>query len=186
LRRAVRGRDRARIAKIEHMTFEEITVFTSKMMIEIITVKVTPREARAIDRAVGKRAKAIEQEPRRGGNDKGLGAKGSGLKTRAIGPAVRAGGFFFIQQPRQMPLTTRSSAAFSRLIGSFGSSRFSSRRALDRPAVGGGRLVPAAIGCPGSSTEEVARMNFPNRSFVQPPPKCRSRSATLSARSAFV
>jgi hypothetical protein len=29
-----------------------------------------------------------------------------------------------LQQPRQMPLTMRSSAAFSRLIGSNGSSRF--------------------------------------------------------------
>jgi hypothetical protein len=32
------------------------------MMTEIITGKVTPKEARAIDRAVGKRLKVIEQD----------------------------------------------------------------------------------------------------------------------------
>jgi hypothetical protein len=58
------ARTEARIAKIEQMTLEEITAFTSRMMTEIITEKVTPREARAIDRAVGKRLKAIEQELR--------------------------------------------------------------------------------------------------------------------------
>jgi hypothetical protein len=51
-----------RIAKIEQMTLEEITAFTSRMMTEIITGKVTPKEARAIDRAVGKRLKVIEQD----------------------------------------------------------------------------------------------------------------------------
>ncbi|HEY6732592.1 MAG TPA: hypothetical protein VI256_02160 [Roseiarcus sp.] len=55
------ARTESRIAKIEQMTLEEITAFTSRMMTEIITEKVTPREARAIDRAVGKRLKAIEQ-----------------------------------------------------------------------------------------------------------------------------
>jgi hypothetical protein len=51
-----------RIAKIEQMTLEEITAFTSRMMTEIVTGKVTPKEARAIDRAVGKRLKVIEQD----------------------------------------------------------------------------------------------------------------------------
>ena len=50
-----------RIAKIEQM-IEEITALTSRMMTEIITEKVTPKEARAIDRAVGKRLKVIEQD----------------------------------------------------------------------------------------------------------------------------
>ena len=36
---------------------------------------------------------------------------------------VMPAGFLSIQQPRQMPLIMRSSAAFSRLIGSFGSPR---------------------------------------------------------------
>ena len=44
------------------MTIEEITALTSRMMTEIITEKVTPKEARAIDRAVGKRLKVIEQD----------------------------------------------------------------------------------------------------------------------------
>jgi hypothetical protein len=54
----------ARLAKIEQMTLEEVTAFTSRMMTEITTGKVTLSEARAIDRAVGKRLKAIEQELR--------------------------------------------------------------------------------------------------------------------------
>jgi hypothetical protein len=55
-----------RIAKIEQMTLEEITAFTSRMMSEIITEKVTPKEARVIDRAVGKRLKVIEQNLKNG------------------------------------------------------------------------------------------------------------------------
>jgi hypothetical protein len=57
----ISGHIEARIAKIQQMTLEEITAFTSTMMTEIITEKVTPREARAIDRAVRKRLQAIEQ-----------------------------------------------------------------------------------------------------------------------------
>jgi hypothetical protein len=57
----ISGRAESRITKIEQMTLQEIPAFTSTMMTEIITEKVTLREARAIDRAVGKRLKAIEQ-----------------------------------------------------------------------------------------------------------------------------
>jgi len=56
-----------------------------------------------------------------------------------------------------------------------------SPRALDRPAVGGGRPVPpAATACPGSSME-AARMDFANQPSAQSPPKCRSGPATLSS-----
>jgi hypothetical protein len=54
-----------RLAKLEQMTLEEITAFTSRMMTEIATGKVTLREARAIDRAIGKRLRTIEQALRR-------------------------------------------------------------------------------------------------------------------------
>jgi hypothetical protein len=55
----------ARIAQIEQMTLEELAAFQSRVMTEIITGKITPREGRTIDRAVGERLKAIEQELRR-------------------------------------------------------------------------------------------------------------------------
>ena len=54
-----------RIAQIEQMTLEELAAFQSRVMTEIITGKITPREGRTIDRAVGERLKAIEQELRR-------------------------------------------------------------------------------------------------------------------------
>jgi CO/xanthine dehydrogenase Mo-binding subunit len=50
-----------------------------------------------------------------------LGAHARRLKRWRRARRFTPGGFLFIQQPRQMPLTIRSSAAFSRLIGSFGS-----------------------------------------------------------------
>lgn len=50
-----------RIVQIEQMTLQEIAALTSRMATEIVTGKVTGREARQIDRAVGKRLMAIER-----------------------------------------------------------------------------------------------------------------------------
>ncbi len=54
------------IEKIEGMNLDEIQALTVRMMSEIVKGDVTTREARAIDRAVGQRLKAIEQELRAG------------------------------------------------------------------------------------------------------------------------
>jgi hypothetical protein len=56
-----------RIAQIEQMTLDQIAAFQSRMLTEITTGRITPREASAIDRALGKRLNAIEQELRAGG-----------------------------------------------------------------------------------------------------------------------
>jgi hypothetical protein len=55
----------ARIAQIDQMTLEELAALSSGMATEVVTGKVTPREARTIDHAVGKRLKAIEEVLRR-------------------------------------------------------------------------------------------------------------------------
>ena len=55
-----------RIAEIEGMNLNEVQALTARMMSEILKGDVTTREARAIDRAVGRRLKAIEQELRAG------------------------------------------------------------------------------------------------------------------------
>ena len=52
----------ARITQIEQMTLDQIAVFQCRILSEITTGRISPREAGAIDRAVGKRLKAIEQE----------------------------------------------------------------------------------------------------------------------------
>ena len=57
----------ARIAQIEQMTLEQIAVFQSRILTEITTGRIRPREASAIDRALRKRLNAIEQELRKGG-----------------------------------------------------------------------------------------------------------------------
>jgi len=49
------------------MTLDQIAAFQSRMLTEITTGRITPREASAIDRALGKRLNAIEQELRAGG-----------------------------------------------------------------------------------------------------------------------
>jgi hypothetical protein len=49
------------------MTLEQIAVFQSRMLADITTGRIAPREASAIDRALRKRLKAIEQELRKGG-----------------------------------------------------------------------------------------------------------------------
>ena len=58
---------KARIAQIEQMTLDQITVFQCRILTDIATGKISPREAGAIERAVGKRVKAIEQELRAAG-----------------------------------------------------------------------------------------------------------------------
>ena len=52
----------ARIGQIDQMTLEELAALSSGMATEVVTGKITPREARTIDYAVGKRLKAIEEE----------------------------------------------------------------------------------------------------------------------------
>jgi hypothetical protein len=55
-----------RIAQIEQMTLDQIAAFQCRILIEITTGRIAPREASAIDRALRKRLKAIEQELREG------------------------------------------------------------------------------------------------------------------------
>jgi hypothetical protein len=56
-----------RIAQIEQMTLEQIAVFQCRILAEITAGSIAAREAGAIDRALRKRLKAIEQELRGGG-----------------------------------------------------------------------------------------------------------------------
>jgi hypothetical protein len=53
-----------RIAQIEQMTLDQIATFQGRMLADIATGRIAPREASAIDRALGKRLKAIERELR--------------------------------------------------------------------------------------------------------------------------
>ena len=57
----------ARIAQIEQMTLDQIAAFQRRILTEITTGRITPREASALDRALRKRLKAIEQELRESG-----------------------------------------------------------------------------------------------------------------------
>ena len=57
----------ARIAQIEQMTLDQIATFQCRILTEITTGRIAPREAGALDRALRKRLKAIEQELREGG-----------------------------------------------------------------------------------------------------------------------
>ena len=52
----------ARIAQIEQMTLDQIAAFQCRILNEITTGRIAPREASAIDRALRKRLKAIEKE----------------------------------------------------------------------------------------------------------------------------
>lgn len=52
----------ARISQIEQMSLEQIATFQGGMLADIATGRIAPREASAIDRALRKRLKAIEQE----------------------------------------------------------------------------------------------------------------------------
>ena len=57
----------ARIAQIEQMTLDQIAAFQCRILTEITTGRIAPREVSALDRALRKRLKAIEQEMREGG-----------------------------------------------------------------------------------------------------------------------
>lgn len=57
----------ARIAQIEQMTLEQIGAFQCRILTEITNGRIEPREASALDRALRKRLKAIEQQLREGG-----------------------------------------------------------------------------------------------------------------------
>ena len=57
----------ARIAQIEQMTLDQIAAFQCRILTEIATERIAPREASALDRALRKRLKAIERELREGG-----------------------------------------------------------------------------------------------------------------------
>jgi hypothetical protein len=50
----------ARIAQIEQMTVDQIAVFQCRILSEITTGRISPREASALDRALRNRLKAIE------------------------------------------------------------------------------------------------------------------------------
>ena len=54
----------ARIAQIEQMTLDQIAAFRCRILTDITTGRIAPREASLIDRALRKRLKAIEQELR--------------------------------------------------------------------------------------------------------------------------
>jgi hypothetical protein len=53
-----------RIAQIEQMTLDQIAAFQRRILTEISTRRIVPREASAIDTALRKRLKEIEQELR--------------------------------------------------------------------------------------------------------------------------
>jgi len=53
-----------RIAQIEQMTLDQIAAFQRRILTEISTRRIVPREASAIDNALRKRLKEIEQELR--------------------------------------------------------------------------------------------------------------------------
>ena len=57
----------ARIAQIEQMTLDQIGVLQCRILTEITKGRIAPREASALDRALRKRLKAIEQQLREGG-----------------------------------------------------------------------------------------------------------------------
>ena len=57
----------ARIAQIEQITLDQIAAFQCRILPEITTGRIAPREASALDRALRRRLKAIEQELREGG-----------------------------------------------------------------------------------------------------------------------
>jgi hypothetical protein len=52
------------IAQISQMSLEELATFQSKTLAEITAGKVTPKQARTIDRSIGERLNVIEQHLR--------------------------------------------------------------------------------------------------------------------------
>ena len=57
----------ARIAQIEQMTLDQIAVFQCRILSDITTGRISPREVSAIDRALRNRLKAIEKQLRKSG-----------------------------------------------------------------------------------------------------------------------
>ena len=57
----------ARIAQIEQMTLDQIAVFQCRILTDITTGRISPREVNAIDRALRNRLKAIEKQLRESG-----------------------------------------------------------------------------------------------------------------------
>ena len=57
----------ARIAQIEQMTLDQIAVFQCRILTDITTGRISPREVSAIDRALRNRLKAIEKQLREAG-----------------------------------------------------------------------------------------------------------------------
>jgi hypothetical protein len=53
--------------KVEKLKLEEAAAQLGRVMSELLQGKITPKEARVIDRAVGRRLKVIEQGIRRRG-----------------------------------------------------------------------------------------------------------------------
>jgi hypothetical protein len=56
-----------RIVQIEQMTLDQIATFQGRMLADIATGRIAPREASALDRALRKRLQVIEQQMREGG-----------------------------------------------------------------------------------------------------------------------
>ena len=57
----------ARIVQIEQMTLDQIATFQGRVLADIATGRIAPREASALDRALRKRLQVIEQQLREGG-----------------------------------------------------------------------------------------------------------------------
>jgi hypothetical protein len=57
----------ARIVQIEQMTLDQIATFQGRMLVDIATGRIAPREASALDRALRKRLQVIEQQMREDG-----------------------------------------------------------------------------------------------------------------------
>jgi hypothetical protein len=56
-----------RIVQIEQMTLDQIATFQGRMLADIASGRIAPREASALDRALRKRLQVIEQQMREGG-----------------------------------------------------------------------------------------------------------------------
>ena len=52
---------------VEQMTLDQIAVFQSRILTDITTGRISPKEAGAIDRALRNRLRAIEQQLREAG-----------------------------------------------------------------------------------------------------------------------
>jgi len=57
----------ARIAQIKQMTLDQIAVFKCRILSDITTGRISPREVSAIDRALRNRLKGIEKQLREAG-----------------------------------------------------------------------------------------------------------------------